>query len=374
MHPELYTALASSFEEFRPSQEKAIKAGVLNGKNVLVCSPTASGKTVVAEMAGISKILNKNEKCIYIVPLKSLATEKRDEFKKKYGKLGVKVALSIGDLDSSDPWLENYDIIITTSEKLDSLIRHGARWLKEVGVVVIDEVHLLNDYGRGPTLEVLLTLLKLILPNAQLVALSATIGNPEELADWLDAELVKDTWRPVDLYQGIFHSDDIDFFEVKESEKVSAKISDPTLRLAVNTVEKGKQALIFCPTKNIAESTAAKLAALFTPTNEQRALSKKVLDHVTPPTKQCLQLAECVSSGVAFHHAGLVQKQKQLVEDSFRNDEIKIICCTPTLAMGVNLPAFRTIIKSLKRYSMKGGSDWIPVLEYMQMVGRAGRP
>jgi len=133
------------FEKFRPSQEKAIHAGLLDGKNMLVCSPTASGKTFVAELAGIKRILEEGGKMVYIVPLKSLASEKADEFKEKYGDFGIQTALSIGDPDSREGWLSKYDIIVCTSEKFDSLLRHNINWLKDVKTVVFDEIHLLND-------------------------------------------------------------------------------------------------------------------------------------------------------------------------------------------------------------------------------------
>ncbi len=196
--------------ELRPSQVKSIESGLLEGKSLLVCTPTASGKTLVAELAMLKIILEKRAKAIYIVPLKALASEKHREFKRRYGHL-VNVGVSIGDFDSSDPYLHTYDLIITTSEKLDSLLRHHAPWIRDVGVVVIDEIHLLNDYGRGPTLEILITILKQVLKKVQFIGLSATIGNEKELAEWLDANLVHDTWRPVDLHKGVYHDGTIEF-------------------------------------------------------------------------------------------------------------------------------------------------------------------
>ena len=359
--------------DLRPCQQKAIESGLLEGKSLLVCTPTGSGKTLVAEIAAVKNILENRGKCVYIVPLKSLASEKFAEFKEKYEKLGIKVAISIGDLDSQDPWLAEKDLIITVSEKLDSLLRHGAPWLSQVATVVIDEIHLLNDPGRGPTLEILTTMLKKLLKNSQFIALSATIGNPKELAAWLGAELVLDDWRPVKLYEGVFDSHEIDFFEGKENEIVENDSIDPTVRLASNTMSKGKQALVFCATKQSAESMAEKISKA-NATVRQVDLAKKILHALPKPTVQCRKLAKFILRGVAFHHAGLVQKQKSLIEESFRNGTVKIICCTPTLAAGVNLPAFRAIMKSLKRYSEKWGYSWIPVLEYKQMTGRAGRP
>lgn len=215
MHAELPDKLKDVFakqgiKEFRPAQQKAIDAGLLRGKNILVCTPTASGKTLIAEMAAGKSILEGKGKAIYIVPLVALASEKAKDFKKKYEGL-FKVALSVGDFDSSDPHLIDYDLIMCTAEKLDSLIRHHAPWLRLASVVVVDEVHLLNDVSRGPTLEILLTLLRKILPSVQVIALSATIGNPEELATWLHAELVKDDWRPVPLHKGVYLDGKIEF-------------------------------------------------------------------------------------------------------------------------------------------------------------------
>src|SRR3989338_2677346 len=207
---DLYKVLARDIEELRPAQEKAIKKGLLDGKSLLVCTPTASGKTLIAELASVKSIIEGKGKAIYIVPLKALATEKYKEFKKRYDRL-FKIAISIGDMDSADEYLLDYDFIITTSEKLDSLMRHRAPWLKYVKVVIIDEIHLLNDAGRGPTLEIIITLLKELLKNVQLVALSATIGNPKELSEWLGAGLVEDDWRPVKLHKGVYLDGEIEF-------------------------------------------------------------------------------------------------------------------------------------------------------------------
>ncbi len=196
--------------ELRPCQAKAIEAGLLESKSLLICTPTASGKTLVAELAFTDAVLKKKTKSIYIVPLKALASEKFKEFKERYSSL-MRIAMSIGDIDSTDPYLAEYDLIITTSEKFDSLIRHHASWLSSIGTIIVDEIHLLNDPGRGPTLEIILTILKRTLKNVQVIGLSATIGNPKELAEWLGAELIIDSWRPVKLYKGIYLDGDIEF-------------------------------------------------------------------------------------------------------------------------------------------------------------------
>ncbi len=208
---ELYEVLEKEIRVLRPAQEKSIKKGLLEGTNLLVCTPTASGKTLIAELASLKSILDGKGKAVYIVPLKALASEKYRDFKRRYDKI-AKIALSIGDIDSADPYLADYDLVFTTSEKLDSLTRHNAAWLSSIATVVVDEIHLLNDSERGPTLEILLTILKQLLKNAQFIGLSATIGNAEELAEWLDAELVVDGWRPVQLHKGVYLDGEIEFF------------------------------------------------------------------------------------------------------------------------------------------------------------------
>ena len=196
----------------RPAQVKAVQAGLLNRKNLLVCTPTASGKTLIAEMAALTTILSGKGKCVYIVPLKALANEKFKEFTRKWGSL-CRVAMSIGDLDSDEPNLQSKDLIICTAEKLDAILRHHAPWVRELGCIVVDEIHLINDPSRGPVLEILITMLAQVAKGAQCVGLSATIGNPQELADWLNAELVIDEWRPVPLYKGIYYDGKVEFEE-----------------------------------------------------------------------------------------------------------------------------------------------------------------
>ena len=207
--PDFFKENYTKFPNLTPIQEKSVNVGLLEEKSLLVCAPTASGKTLVASMA-ISRILGKG-KALYVVPLKALANEKFKEFQGLLEKTDYKVTISIGDIDSPSTYLANYDLMILTSEKLDSLLRHKVSWLSEVKTVVIDEIHLLNDPTRGPTLEIILTLLKTLI-NPQIIGLSATIGNPEMLASWLDAELVIDDWRPVELKKGIHCDDKVEFY------------------------------------------------------------------------------------------------------------------------------------------------------------------
>ena len=208
--PDFLKRYYAKWNSLTPVQEKAVQAGLLKNKSLLVCAPTASGKTLIATMA-IAKLLGTG-KAIYIVPLKALANEKYKEYQELLNGTPYRVIMSTGDVDSDSPYLSNYDLIILTSEKLDSLLRHKISWLGEVKTVIIDEIHLLNDASRGPTLEVVITLLKALI-KPQIIGLSATIGNPEELAGWLEAELVIDHWRPVELKQGIAFDGKTEFFK-----------------------------------------------------------------------------------------------------------------------------------------------------------------
>jgi len=196
--------------ELRPCQTKALANGLLDGKNQLICTPTASGKTLVGEIAFMNAISKGIGKAVYIVPLKALANEKYKDFQERYGKK-VNIALSIGDKDKKDSYLIDYDLIICTAEKLDSLTRHSCPWLKYVKVVIVDEIHLINDPGRGPTLEILITILRKILKQVQVIGLSATIGNPQQLADWMNAELISDEWRPTKLKKGVYLNGKVHF-------------------------------------------------------------------------------------------------------------------------------------------------------------------
>ncbi|MBV06240.1 MAG: DEAD/DEAH box helicase [Candidatus Woesearchaeota archaeon] len=200
-----------NISKLNPGQIKAIQHGLLDNKNLLVCTPTGSGKTAIATLAITKRLEETKGKAVYLVPMKALANEKYNDYKNLLKDTNYQVAISTGDIDSGSEWLSNYDLLILTVEKMDSLLRHKTSWISSITTVIIDEVHLLNDPKRGPTLEILLTLLKQLLKNVQLIALSATIGNPEELAKWLDANLVIDSWRPVKLHKGIYLNGEIEF-------------------------------------------------------------------------------------------------------------------------------------------------------------------
>ncbi len=368
--------------ELYPPQADAVNAGILEGKSLVLAIPTASGKTLVAELCAIKHILESKGKVLYLVPLRALASEKRDEFS-RLGRLGIKVVLSSGDYDSNDPSLGKYDFIIATNEKADSLFRHRPPWVESLTLVVADEVHLLGDGSRGPTLESLLTRLKVINPRAQVLALSATIRNADEIAGWLKAGLVTSSWRPVTLKEGVFCKGSIMFRdgEVKQvpPRAVKGAEKDPVADIAVDTIKGGGQMLVFTGSRVSATSIAKRLEepvrVLLKASEERRLmeLSSRILG-MGERTRLSERLAKSASYGVAFHHAGLTYQQRKAVEDAFRAQLIKVISSTPTLAAGVNLPSRRVLIYDYKRYEAGLGRTNIPVLEEKQMAGRAGRP
>ena len=361
-----------------PPQEEAVRRGVMEGRNLVLAVPTAGGKTLVAELCMFRSILVGRGKALYIVPLRALASEKYEEFRERYGPLGVKVGISTGDFDVADTRLARYDLLVATSEKVDSLLRHRAKWLADVvSVVVLDEVHLINDPDRGPTLEVLTARLRQVNPGVQVLALSATVRNAEELAEWLGAELVRSDWRPVPLRKGVFHGGRI-LFEDGSRREVGE--GEPLTVLSLDTVREGGQVLIFVSTRKSAQSVASQLSEGVAPLlgeeerRELREVARRVEGALGEPTRTCRALAECVRRGTAFHHAGLHPDQRAEVERAFRRNLIKVICATPTLAAGMNLPARRVVVRDYRRYSEVTGSTLIPVLEIQQMMGRAGRP
>jgi helicase len=366
-----------NYTNLYPPQEEAIRRGVLEGKNLVMAVPTASGKTLVAELCMTKSIIENGGKAIYLVPLKALADEKYNEFK-KYEKVGVRAALSTGDLDSSDHWLEKYDLIIATTEKVDSLIRHHATWIRGLSTIIADEIHLINDHERGPTAEVVLARLMQLNPSAQIIALSATISNADEIAKWLKAELVTSEWRPVKLKEGVYDSGLIHFGD-GETKQVRRRIEVPVIDLALSVVQEGGQVLVFTDTRKKSVSLATRIARYTTTvisSLENRAL-KQVSSSVLKTgevTKVTERLSELVTRGVAFHHAGLRYQERRTIEKGFRENKIKIVCATPTLAAGVNLPARMVIIDNYRRYETGLGYYPIPILEYKQMAGRAGRP
>ncbi|GAA0718359.1 helicase [Halorubrum trapanicum] len=381
--------------ELYPPQRAAVDAGVCDGADVVAAVPTASGKTLVAQLA----LLTADGPGLYVCPLRALAREKYETFA---ALPGVEVGISTGDFDATGEEFAGNDVVVATSEKVDSAIRNGASWVDDLACVVVDEVHLLGAKRRGPTLEVTLATLRRRNPDLQTVALSATVDNPEAIADWLDAALVESGWRPVELRTGVAVGGEVAFDDgtALSVDVAAANDSDPagdvdrdeteadggvddetdstevTAALVADAVADGGQCLAFVRSRREAVDLAERLAddGLAADLGIEDAAAAAA-DEVTDVdgTLTGRQLADCLRAGVAFHHAGLRSGHRSVVESAFRERDVACICATPTLAAGVNVPARRVVVRDQRRYG-ESGMSWIPTLEVHQMCGRAGRP
>ncbi|MCY0859569.1 MAG: DEAD/DEAH box helicase [Sulfolobaceae archaeon] len=364
--------------KLNPVQVEAVEKGLLEGKRLLLASPTGSGKTLIAELGIISHLLNHGGKAVYVTPLRALTSEKYRTFL-DWQELGFKVAMSSGDYDSDDSWLENYDIIITTYEKLDSLWRHRPEWLKEVEYFALDEFHYINDGDRGPVVESVAIRAK----RRNLIALSATISNYEQISKWLNAEYVYIPWRPVPLVEGVmFQEGRKNTYTVIFNDGTTKKVKgeDPILAYTIESLLNGGQVLVFRNSRRLAESTAKKLAQSMGLVDLDDKYLLKVSEEIRnledAGSEEKEDLANLVIRGVAYHHAGLSRSMRDIIEREFLNRKIKVIVATPTLAAGVNLPARTVIIGDINRFNRHIIGYWegISVMEYKQMSGRAGRP
>ena len=365
------------YTELYPPQERAVTAGLLTGRSLVVSAPTASGKTLIAMMAAFVKA-KAGRKVVYLAPLRALASEKYYEFS-ELARFGIRTAISTGDYDSSGETLGRADIIVLTNERFDSIMRHKVSWLTSVGLFIADEVHLAGSDSRGPTLEMILTRIRYLGLDAQLVSLSATISNAPLLADWLGSELVEVDWRPVPLRQGVYDYSRVVFTDGEERPLPRSTYGAP-IDAAMETLRGGGQSLVFASTRRRAVSLATKGAELtsrFLSDAEKRAVAEAARRILAAGEETSLSklLAEIVAKGSAFHHAGLEAEHRRIVEEYYRARAIKLLAATPTLAAGVNIPARRVVVADMTRYDVEsGGNSDISVLEYRQMAGRAGRP
>jgi len=373
--------------KLRQIQKEAIQKGLFFRKSFLVCAPSGSGKTLIGEISAVNNVFQKFGKSIYLVPYKALATEKYIHFKKRYERFGVKTELSIGDYDVDDSRLAKADIIVTTYEKMDSILRNFSEkeWIFDISTIIIDEIHILGESSgsRGPRLESLIVRLNEFLHQPQLIGLSATIKNPEFFNSWLSSlgsnnSLIFSDFRPVPLHYRI---------EITQNKNSTIK------KLMRTTLNEGGQVLVFLNRRKATQQTAQNLKNLVKTqlTEIELKACKKVEEKLNKIKGRHPELRKVVKCGVAFHHAGLLPKSRKLIEDAYRKHIIKVICCTTTLSAGVNVPARVVIVKDFKRYVTSGhniknfsgyfenGDGFSYFMPFsansvFQMLGRAGRP
>ena len=321
-------------EEFNPAQKAVIESGYLDDKsNYIICIPTASGKTVLGVLPALKTILDGG-KAVYAAPLLSIQNEKVKEFK-AFEEHGIKV----GKHPSSA------ELSVMVFESFDALTRFSWDALRDVDTLIIDEFHMIGEYSRGPTLEAAITRAKIINPGMRIIALSATLRNIEEIEGWLEGTCVEHDYRPVPLHKEVL---DAEMFNTKNKNDVVVKVIE-------KAIKDKSQALAFVSTRRFTESLATYVSG---------KINKKI------NVEQRKRFAE---KGVAFHHAGLFNEQKEIIEDEFRNGNILMITATPSLMYGVNLPSKSVVIRDHTRWTSNGPQP-IPVFDYEQMSGRAGRP
>ena len=369
----------------RDIQIQAIKKGLFFRNSFVVCAPSGSGKTLIGEVCAMSNIFQGFGKSVYLVPFKALATEKYITFKKNYSRFGVDVVLSIGDYEVDDSKLEKADIIITTYEKMDSILRnfYDKPWIFDISTIIIDEIHMIGEADRGPRLESLIVRLNEFLRHPQIIGLSATIANPKFFVSWLSflgnkTTLIMSDKRPVPLH-----------YVVEVARNKDSKIK----KIVKETLNKEGQVLVFLNKRNSTQLLAESLKTLVAKYLEPSEL--KVCDALKKDLERLKDgnhdLRKVIKYGIAFHHAGLLPKERKLIEDNFRKRLIKVICCTTTLSAGINIPARKVILRDFKKYITSGyniknfagyhengdGFSYFKPFsanEAFQMLGRAGRP
>ena len=349
-------------EEFNPAQKAVIESGYLEDKsNYIICIPTASGKTVLGVLPALKTILDGG-KAVYAAPLLSIQNEKVKEFK-AFEEHGI----SVGKHPASS------DLSVMVFESFDALTRFSWNTLRDVDTLIIDEFHMIGEFTRGPTLEAAITRAKIINPSMRIIALSATLRNIEEIEGWLEGKCVEHDYRPVPLHKEVL---DAEMFNTKNKNDVIVKVLE-------KSIKDSSQALAFVSTRRFTESLATYVSKKIDKkiNVKQRESFKEVAEKILDvpkrkgslPTTTCLKLAESIEHGVAFHHAGLFNEQKEIIEDEFRNGNILMITATPSLMYGVNLPSKTVVIRDNTRWTAQGPQP-IPVFDYEQMSGRAGRP
>lgn len=374
---------AAGHQELLPIQQIAVKKGkILDGKSAVIFSPTSSGKTFVGEMAAV-RTARKNHRAIYLVPQKALAEEKFREFSRKYGSFGIRVVVSTRDRKEYDKdiFRGKFHIAIVVFEKMQAFLVSSPAMLRNVGLVVVDELQMIGDPVRGPGLEILLTKILLAQDKPQIIGLSAVLGNAKAIADWIGGELCEDHSRPVELRKGVLHDGTFHYIEHNSGQKGEEKFnfrlrSDPaeTLVSLVRSLAKsGEQSLVFCKSKQESVEAARRIAHGLQVKPAAAALAE-LADLEDSEGKDILTVL--LEHRVACHNADLDFDQRDVIERGFRRNEIMVVCATTTLAVGINLPARNVFIDPYCwEHDRTGRWVTIPISqgEYENTSGRAGR-
>lgn len=375
-------------------QSEAIENfGLLDGENLIITAPSSAGKTFVGEIAAINSFC-RGKKTIILVPMKAIAEEKYHEFTRKYKEFGLNIAISTRDHTEFDENISIgfFDIAVIIFEKMNILLTKNHDLLNDCGLIVVDELQLLNERSRGATLEILLTKIKNLAPqDMQFLGLSAVLANLNRFDEWIDAKLCNINNRPLELHESVLCQDGtLKVCQFNDGSRYEDSIPEintiPRIVTEQNTLNKiskvlnhyldnNRRILIFRKWKKYTIYTAEELASKFNfaPATE---VIRQLRD--IESTNLTEVLVKCLSKGVAFHNSDLSIEERSIIESDFRdvNGQIKIICSTSTLAMGINMPSSIVIIPDTEKVdpnSVRFREVKITPSEYKNMSGRAGR-
>ncbi|EFO24873.1 hypothetical protein LOAG_03612 [Loa loa] len=355
--------------------------------NFIFSAPTSSGKTVVAELIAVNTVRQLRCKAVFVFPYISVAKEKFLTLQKIWRRVDLRVSAFMGSQTSP---FQAWDASICTIEKANSLLNRmiDEKTIFDIGVLVIDEFHMLFDGNRGPLVEHIVgKVLYISRHRIQIIGLSATLPNLDELADWLNAEKYETQFRPIQLHEMIMCDSQLrDVNTLQCIRTISSEFTVPNdiehsiIHLCTESVVKGESVLVFCSSKAETEKLALAISHhfgdYFKSSNNQNLISslniqsleavKQAFHHEVQFVDDILQ--KTIPYGIAFHHAGLTVEERESIENAFHEQLLRIVCATSTLSSGINLPAHRVIIKA-----QMCGPVALNGLTYMQMIGRAGR-
>ena len=377
---------SSGIETLLPVQRIAVdRYNLFNGGNLIVSAPTSSGKTFIGEMAAAHTLLG-HRRCFYLVPLKALAAEKFETFRERYAPLGARVVMSTRDCRQFDDEIAEgrFQIAVVVYEKMQQILIQTPDALEGVRLVVADELQTLADAGRGADIEVLLTRLRLSKASFQFVGLSAVLRDSGLLSKWLGAQFLQYCERPVELRRGVVYQGTFEYETYNTHERGTEAFLpldgdleawEILMANAVWLAEKGEQSLVFLADKRSTRAMALRAAEQF---HGPAAATEAIAElEGLEETQSRQMLFECLRSGIAFHNADLSLEERRAVERHFRSGSIRVICATPTLALGVNLPVKNVFLEpALWELSRQTGRPYRRMLtkgEYENMGGRAGR-
>nr|XP_015210859.1 PREDICTED: probable ATP-dependent DNA helicase HFM1 isoform X2 [Lepisosteus oculatus]XP_015210860.1 PREDICTED: probable ATP-dependent DNA helicase HFM1 isoform X2 [Lepisosteus oculatus] len=392
--PAQYRSVFKEFPYFNYIQSKALDDLLYTGKNFVACAPTGSGKTVLFELVIIRLLMEEQApwshiKIVYMAPIKALCSQRYENWKQKFGPLGLNCKELTGDTEIDDFFeIQDAHLIMTTPEKWDSMTRKwsGNCLVQLVRLFLIDEVHVVKDETRGATLEVVVSRMKAMRSSlshgaqtpesktsVRFVAVSATIPNIKDIADWLSdggepavCLEMDEEHRPVKLRKVVLgfpcSSNQTEFkFDLSLNYKIAS---------IIQTYSDQKPTLVFCATRKGVQQSASVLAkdARFIMSIEHKQRLMKYADVIHDS-----KLRDLVMYGIGFHHAGIDLSDRKLIEGAFTMGDLPVLFTTSTLAMGVNLPAHLVVIKSTMHY-VGGMFQEYSETDILQMIGRAGRP